>query len=175
MTNVLPVSQLFTAWKVSEYGYFSGLYFSALSPNTGKYQLEKIPYLDTFHVVIAGKKILKNCKIWKTRKMFAIGHSTPWDNLDLFHCSQCIQMKYSNMNFFRKSLRGKCPNTKFFLVRILPHLDWIRRDTPYLSVFSLNAGGYGPEITQYLNTFHAENMTKSTGDYGSGQILWRNP
>ena len=29
-----------------------------------------------------------------------------------------------------------------FLVRIFPHLDWIRRDTPYLSVFSPNAGKY---------------------------------
>ena len=30
------------------------------------------------------------------------------------------------------------------LVRIFPHSDWIRRDTPYLSVFSPNAGKYGP-------------------------------
>ena len=33
--------------------------------------------------------------------------------------------------------------------------DWIRRDTPYLSVFSPNAGKYGPEKTPYLDTFHA--------------------
>ena len=26
------------------------------------------------------------------------------------------------------ALREKCPNTKYFLVRILPLLDWIRRD-----------------------------------------------
>ena len=31
------------------------------------------------------------------------------------------------------------------LVRISPHTDWIRRDTEYLSVFSPNAGKYGPE------------------------------
>ena len=43
------------------------------------------------------------------------------------------------------TLREKCPNTEFFLVRIFPHLDWIRRDTKYLSVFSLNAGKCGPE------------------------------
>ena len=41
-----------------------------------------------------------------------------------------------------------------FLVRIFPHSDWIRRDTSYLSVFSPNAGKYGPEITPYLDTFH---------------------
>ena len=27
-------------------------------------------------------------------------------------------------------------------------------DTPYLSVFSRNAGKYRPEITPYLDTFH---------------------
>ena len=32
-----------------------------------------------------------------------------------------------------------------FLVLIFPHSDWIRRDTLYLSVFSPNAGKYGPE------------------------------
>ena len=34
------------------------------------------------------------------------------------------------------SLRKKCPNTEFFLVRIFAHSYWIRRDTPYHSVFS---------------------------------------
>ena len=29
------------------------------------------------------------------------------------------------------------------------------RDTPYISVFSSNAGKYGPEKTPYLDTFHA--------------------
>ena len=33
-----------------------------------------------------------------------------------------------------------CLNTEFFLVRIFSHLDWIRRDPLYLSVFSPNAG-----------------------------------
>ena len=32
-----------------------------------------------------------------------------------------------------------------FLVRISPHLDWIRRDTEYLSVFRPNARKYRPE------------------------------
>ena len=53
------------------------------------------------------------------------------------------------------SLREKCPNTEFFLVRIFPHSDWIRRDTSYLSVFSPNTGKYGPEKTPYLDNFHA--------------------
>ena len=52
-------------------------------------------------------------------------------------------------------LRKMCPNTESFLVSIFPHSDWIRRDTSHLSVFSPNAGKYGPEITPYLDTFHA--------------------
>ena len=44
------------------------------------------------------------------------------------------------------SLREKCPNTTFFLVRIILYLDWI-------SVFTPNTGKYGPEKTPYLGTF----------------------
>ena len=40
---------------------------------------------------------------------------------------------------WKQTLHEKCPNTEFFLVRIFPTLDWIRRDTSYLSVFSPNA------------------------------------
>ena len=58
------------------------------------------------------------------------------------------------------TLREKCPNTELFLTRILPHSDWIRRDTSYLSVFSPNAGKYGPEITPHLDTFQAVNILR---------------
>ena len=34
---------------------------------------------------------------------------------------------------FPKPLCEKCPNTEIFLVRIFPHLHWIRRDTKYWS------------------------------------------
>ena len=34
------------------------------------------------------------------------------------------------------SLREKYPNMKFFLVRIFPHSNWIRRDTKYLPIQS---------------------------------------
>ena len=53
------------------------------------------------------------------------------------------------------SLREKCPNTEFFLFRIFPYSDWIRRDTDYPSVFSPNVGKYGLEKSSYLDTFHA--------------------
>ena len=42
-----------------------------------------------------------------------------------------------------------------FLVGIFPHSDWIRRDTPFLSVFSPNAGKYGPEKL-WIQTFFTQ-------------------
>ena len=67
------------------------------------------------------------------------------------------------------ALREKCPNTEFLLDCIFLHLDWIRRDTPYLSVFSPNAGKCGPEQTPYLNTFHAVEL-KNAKLNNCGQI-----
>ena len=49
------------------------------------------------------------------------------------------------------TLREKCPNADLFLVRIFLYSKWIRK----ISVFSPNTGKYGPEITPYLDTFHA--------------------
>ena len=43
-----------TVLKVSKYRVSSGPYFPVFSPNTKKYGLEKIPYLDTFRVVLRG-------------------------------------------------------------------------------------------------------------------------
>ena len=59
------------------------------------------------------------------------------------------------------SLRGKCPNTELFLVQIFLCSDWIRWFTygvisgPYFPVFSPNTGKFGPEMTPYLDPFHA--------------------
>ena len=39
------------------------------------------------------------------------------------------------------------------LVRIFPHLDWIRRDTEYFSVFSPNVGKCGPELLRIRTLF----------------------
>ena len=37
------------------------------------------------------------------------------------------------------TLREKCPDTEFFLVRIFPYSNWMLKYTPYLSIFSPNA------------------------------------
>ena len=42
-----------------------------------------------------------------------------------------------------------------FLVCIFRHLDWIWRDTPYLSIFSPNAGKYWPEKLR-IRTFFTQ-------------------
>ena len=47
--------------------------------------------------------------------------------------------------------RKKC-QTQFFLVCILPYLNWIRR---YIPVFSPNTEKYGPEKTIYFDIFCA--------------------
>ena len=54
----------------------------------------------------------------------------------------------TTFRFRTVSLRKKCPNTEFFLVRIFLYSDGIRR-------FSPNTGKYGLEKTPYLDTFHA--------------------
>ena len=66
-----------------------------------------------------------------------------------------LQSHYEEtVHFLPLTLREKSPNTEFFLVRIFPHSDGIRKDTSYLSVFSPNPGKYGLEKTPYLDTFH---------------------
>ena len=75
--------------------------------------------------------------------------------LHSFSIKKTFYDKMSLRHFYFRvthSLREKCPSTEFFLVRIFTHSE--RRDTSYLSVFSPNAGRYGPEITPYLDTFH---------------------
>ena len=59
-----------------------------------------------------------------------------------------------NSNTARKVSKYGVISSPYFPV-FARHLDRIRRDTSYLSVFSPNAGKYGPEITLYLDTFHA--------------------
>ena len=62
------------------------------------------------------------------------------------------------------SLREKCPNTEFFLVRIFPHSDWIQRDTEYLSVFGeiqrgINHRGGDKSPRWFLKTLNCPRFT----------------
>ena len=49
-----------------------------------------------------------------------------------------------------------------FLVRISPHSAWIRRDAPYLSVFSPKAGKYRPEKFRRRTLFAQCNVSVKT-------------
>ena len=68
------------------------------------------------------------------------------------HCG-CLFVNFSEQQFYRTLVDDyshipsnlnitvwKVSVFRVILVRIFLHLDWIRRDTPYLSVFSSNAG-----------------------------------
>ena len=80
--------------------------------------------------------------------------------------------------YCRNTLREKCPNTEFSLVRIFPHSDWIRRDTPYLSVFSPDAGKYRPEKTPYISLYSVrkrENTDQKKLRIGTLFTLWYQP
>ena len=77
-----------------------------------------------------------------------------------FHNSQVVKTNptITLWNFWQPSLRKKHPNTEFFLVRIFPYLNWIRRNTRCLSVFTPNAGKYGPEKTPYHFSLSANSI-----------------
>ena len=85
-------------------------------------------------------------------------------NLSTFLCFIGIELSPGCMVNTKAPLRDKSLNTEFFLVRISPHSDWIRRDTRYLSLFSPNSGKYEPEKTLHLGTFHA--VQAFCGDQG---------
>ena len=71
-TQDFKLSTEITAWKVSKYGVFFWSvfsrirtdmpYLSVFSPNAGKYEPEKTPYLDTFHAVKCAL-VLSDCRI----------------------------------------------------------------------------------------------------------------
>ena len=65
---------------------------------------------------------------------------------------------------YRWTMCEKYPNTDFFVVGHFPHSYWIWRDTPYLSVFSPNAGKYRAEKIPYLDTFHTVGNDTITSD-----------
>ena len=72
-------------------------------------------------------------------------------SLDKICCSKnLISPTLSTNNCRSISLREKCPNTEFFLVRIFLYSDWIR-----ITVVSPNTGKYGSNKISYLDTFHA--------------------
>ena len=52
-----------------------------------------------------------------------------------YFCISFHLRKGINDKNMKNPLREKCPNTGFFLVRVFPHSDWIRRDS--ISLYSV--------------------------------------
>ena len=60
----------------------------------------------------------------------------------LWAVSHLQQVVFSFHTLRNVTLREKCLNTEFFLVRIFPHLDWIRRDTRSVTLHLLYLSWY---------------------------------
>ena len=58
-------------------------------------------------------------------------------------------------HFEKEHTTWKVSLFRVILVRIFPHLNWIRRDTEYFSVFSPNAGKIRTRIIPNKETFYA--------------------
>ena len=118
-------------------------------------------HIGTFTLYFAQSSLKLERLVFKIRILWCRTHSCSWRlsvkvSLMLnnpFPVPFICKLKHTSVHLI-PTLREKCPNTEFFLVRIFPHWNWIRTDTEYLSVFSLNAVRYGPEKTQYLDTLH---------------------
>ena len=86
--------------------------------------------------------------------------------LDLCHVKTSVMLK--PLTFFTKcSLWDVWHGSEYisdaigvFLVRIFLHSDWIWRDMEYLSVFSPNAGKYGPEKLRMQTLFTLSRLGK---------------
>ena len=95
-----------------------------------KHGPEITSYLDTFHAVTLSQL---TCSA-RVRRATSPGYKCT------IHCVKRVRIwSYSGPHFSR----------------IFLHLDWIRRDTSYLSVFSLNSGKIWTRITPNTDIFYA--------------------
>ena len=73
----------------------------------------------------------------------------------LFHLSKYSDKLYDNIVYKVQIHCVKCVKIQSYFRSVFSRIRNEYGDTKYLSVFSPNAGKYGPEITPYLDTFHA--------------------
>ena len=75
--RIIPVRSLqplFTGWKASKYGAFSGPYLPVFRP-------EKTPYLDTFHAVFHWRIMIGQKERVRSHLLNVIGKLSRWENL----------------------------------------------------------------------------------------------
>ena len=103
---------MYTAWKLSNYGVFFGLYFLVFGLSTEKYGPEKTPYLDTFHEVVS---IL--CKVygtisisWFSKKLSEnVKLRNVWSSSTLAFSSQCFSKHYLLLLIFTPAFKKVWP------------------------------------------------------------------
>ena len=116
-----------TAWKVSKYGVFLSV-FSCIQIEYGDL-LRKSPYSVQRQENTDQKKL----RIWTLSRSDEVG------NANMNKQTALVRYSAASCTAWKVSILG------VILFRIFPHLDWIRRDIPCLSVFSPNGGKCGPE------------------------------
>ena len=85
---------------------------------------------------------------WSSFSQFCVWRKNQMKKICLKSSLCCIWKLISN-----NSTAWKVSVLGVFLVRTFPHLEWIWRDTPYLSIFSPNVEKYGPEKLRIRTLF----------------------
>ena len=70
---------------------------------------------------------LVNCMVLIFTELLEDWRKQPNEN----NVAAAVHIDIWNTFYCKPPLREKCPNTELFLVRILPHSDWILRISPY--------------------------------------------
>ena len=104
-------------------------------------------------------------KFWESEKHFPFFSTLTFQNVDSHHTADMLLRGTSS--FGATTTAWKVSVFGVFLVCIFPHSDWIRRDV-FWSVFSPNAGKYGPEKLRIRTLF--THCTKLL--FRDGQKLW---
>ena len=95
----------------------------------------------------------------KIQQLLCVHKMNGKQNKEISNCNSIVfDRDWQQVNFNCKIIWYICTVWKVsvfgvFLLRIFPYLGWIRTDTPYLSIFSPNAGKYGAEKLQIQTLF----------------------
>ena len=101
-------------------------------------------------------------------QLFSLKITNKYCYKDLLHCVKSVQIRSFFWSVFSRiqTEYRKIRSISLYSVRM-------RENTEYLSVFTPNAGKYGPKKTPYLDTFHAvANIANPRGNEIKQLMLW---
>ena len=112
--------------------------------------------IDCVIIVLGVFTVIAVTENWQYRSTVDLQKSCPVTKFSWYYL--CLSLFCNKETFGKFYLQNTFTVWKVsvfgvILVRIFPHLDLIRRDTPYLSIFSLNVGKYRPELLRILTLF----------------------